>query len=103
MAKKYNNRYCFGMRSEKCGYPFKVSKQFNMVTEADVDGIVTTTKITGSANDILKVIRDLRWAGYAPYDYYGTQNERTLRSKEKYVIEFDDVYLDYCVYHVNKI
>ena len=55
MAKKYNNRYCFGYKSEKCGYPFKVSKNFKIERLDDFG----TTRITGSANDIMKVIRDI--------------------------------------------
>ena len=95
MAKKYNRRYCFGMKSEMCGYPFRVSRSFKMTTFKGA--VATTTRIVGSANDIMKVIRDLKWAGYTPYDYEGMQNVSTFRANKKYVIEFDDIYADYCV------
>lgn len=90
MAKKYNNRYCFGYKGEKCGYPFKVSKSFKIERLDDFG----TTRITGSANDIMKVIRDIEWQGYRPevlgWRVNGVDiNRYTFRANKRYSVTFD--------------
>ncbi len=102
MAKKYNNRYCFGYRSDVCGYPFKVSKNFKIERLDDFGNI----RITGSANDIMKVIRDIEWQGYLPevlgWRVNGVYIKRyTFRANRLYSVTFDkdwDGYYSVSVY-----
>jgi hypothetical protein len=101
MAKKYNNRYCFGYRSDVCGYPFRVSKRFKL--ETFVRGGNEYYVATGSANDALKVIRDLESDGFVPV----ALDNCVFRTRETYRVVFDKLSDDdcefdktYCVYRV---
>lgn len=97
--KKYNKSYCFGFKSNECGYPFKVSKNFKIV-RSDDDKIV----VIGSANDIMKVIRDIEWQGYYPevlgWRVNGVDiNRYTFRSNKLYSVTYDpewDGYYSVC-------
>ena len=95
----YGKKYYWGFRGERCGYPFKVSRAFRVARDEDN----RTTMILGSANDIMKVIRDLKYVGYVPYVTFkerGAQvyHEYVLRANRKYIIEFDDEYKYYRVW-----
>lgn len=62
------------------GKPFKVSRKFTC--ERDEDGYVCCE---GSANDILKVIRDIEGRGYK--NQY-LENRPVLRARRKYGVYF---------------
>ena len=65
------------------GKPFKVSKKFTC--ERDEDGYVCCE---GSANDILKVIRDIEGRGYK--NQY-LENRPVLRARRKSVLFFETI------------
>lgn len=92
MSKKYNNRsYCYGFKSDKCGYPFKVSRAFRVTLTEDGGDIIA--EISGTANDILKVVRDIQGEGYYPSVMFrergGVWHGYTLRSNRRYTITFN--------------
>lgn len=99
--KKYNRRYCFGFRSDISGYPFRVSKRFKL--ETFVRGGNKYYVAIGSANDALKVIRDLESDGFVPA-VLGWRHSYVFRTRETYRVVFnkpsDDEEFDktYCVY-----
>lgn len=90
MAKKYNNRYCFGYRSDICGYPFRVSKRFKLEKVVDEEDF-SRYFATGSANDVMKVIRDLESDGYETY-YIDFRDNYVFRTRKTYRVAFEDRY-----------
>lgn len=88
-------KYCFGYKSDICGYPFKVSKRFKL---EKLEGV--GYHATGSANDAQKVIRDIESDGYTQ-EVTGWQHIFRARkhglyhvvfysSKKKYVVYTDE-------------
>ena len=96
MAKRYNNSYCFGLKSDVCGYPFRVSKQFHLEM-IDDDGMLWIA--SGSARDMAKVVRDLEWAGYCNTVCYGRP---VFCSKRKYAVSFNKNTEEFSVYRVRE-
>lgn len=87
-----SKNYCYGFKSDTCGYPFKVSRAFRVaLTEEDSGDIIA--EIYGSANDILKVVRDIEGEGYYPSVMFrkrgGVLHGYTLRSNRRYTIIFN--------------
>lgn len=91
MAKKYNNRYCFGYRSDICGYPFRVSKRFKL------ELLEGGYHATGSANDVQKVIRDIESDGYTQ-EVVGWQHIFRTRKHGLYHVVFYGNNKKYVVY-----
>lgn len=89
---KNNRSYCYGFKSDKCGgYPFKVSRAFRVTLTEDGGDIIA--EISGTANDILKVVRDIEGEGYYPSVMFrergGVWHGYTLRSNRRYTIIFN--------------
>lgn len=105
MGKKYNKSYCFGFKSDVCGYPFRVSKRFKL--ENFVRGGNKYYVAIGSANDVLKVMRDLESDGYIPA-VSGWRHNYVFRTCETYRVVFDEPSdcdgfdKTYCVYESTK-
>lgn len=88
---KYNRSYCYGFKSDRVGYPFKVSRAFRVTLTEDCGDIIA--EISGTANDILKVVRDIQGEGYYPSvmfrEHGGVWHGYTLRSNRRYTITFN--------------
>lgn len=86
-----SKNYCYGFKSESSGYPFKVSRAFRVTLTEDCGDIIA--EICGTANDILKVVRDIQGEGYYPSVMFrergGVWHGYTLRSNRRYTITFN--------------